>query len=245
MRAIDAEGVHYAQLNRTIKEVLHAGAKEVHLKNVGGQRYIGDGLTGNQRIIIEGTPGNDMAAYMNGVEIVVKGNAQDATGNTMNDGRIIIHGNSGDTLGYAMRGGEAFVKGNVGYRVGIHMKEYKEKVPVIVVGGRAGDFLGEYMAGGRIVLLGLNLSDKEEICGNFCGTGMHNGAIYIRGTIDSFKLGKEVKVVELGEEDMDFLRRYVKRFVDYFGYSYDYIMNKGFVKLIPFNKRPYGNLYAY
>jgi len=245
MRAIDAEGVHYAQLNKSIKEALHAGVKEVHLKNVEGQRYIGDGLTGNHRIVIEGTPGNDMAAYMNGVEIIVKGNAQDAAANTMNEGRIIIHGNAGDTLGYAMRGGEVFVKGNVGYRVGIHMKEYKEKMPVIVVGGKAGDFLGEYMAGGRIILLGLNLSDKEEICGNFCGTGMHNGAIYIRGSIDTFKTGKEVNFVDLDEEDMNFLEQNIKRFVDYFGYSYDYIMNKEFVKLISNNKRPYGNLYAY
>lgn len=245
MRAIDAEGVYYANLNKSIKEALSTGVQEIHLKNVGGQRYIGDGLTGTQRIIIEGTPGNDMAAYMNGVEIIVKGNAQDAAANTMNDGRIVIHGNAGDTLGYAMRGGEVFVKGNVGYRVGIHMKEYEEKVPVIVIGGKAGDFLGEYMAGGRIILLGLNLSDKEEITGDFCGTGIHGGVIYIRGKIDSFKVGKEVKIMEVDDEDMEFLSKYIKRFVDYFGFSYDYIINKGFIKLIPYNKRPYGNLYAY
>lgn len=35
-----------------------------------------------------------------------------------------------------------------------HMKEYKEKVPVLVIGGRTGSFLGEYQAGGIIVVLG-------------------------------------------------------------------------------------------
>jgi len=28
------------------------------------------------------------------------------------------------------------------------MKQYKEKKPVIVIGGTAGSFLGEYLAGG-------------------------------------------------------------------------------------------------
>ncbi|MGE5473096.1 MAG: hypothetical protein ACM3UU_02615 [Ignavibacteriales bacterium] len=245
MKMIDAEGIHYSQLNTMIKEALTAGAKDIHLKNVEGQRYIGDGLTGSQRIVIEGTPGNDMAAYMNGIEIIVKGNAQDAAANTMNEGLIVIHGNAGDTLGYAIRGGEVFVKGNVGYRVGIHMKEYKEKIPVLIIGGKAGDFLGEYMAGGRIILLGLNLSDSEEALGNFCGTGMHGGEIFIRGGMDSSKLGKEVRLSETDEDDLNFLSSYVERFAEYFGFSYDYIMKKGFVKLTPYDKRPYGNLYAY
>ena len=47
-----------------------------------------------------------------------------------------------------MRGGKIFVKDYVGYRVGIHMKEYQHKVPQIVIGETAGDFLAEYMAGG-------------------------------------------------------------------------------------------------
>lgn len=245
MKEIDAEGIHYTQLNRMVREALKCGERELVLKNVNGQRYIGDGITGCQRITIEGVPGNDMGAYMDGLEIVVKGNVQDAPANTMNNGRIIVHGNAGDTVGYAMRAGEVFIKGNVGYRVGIHMKEYKEKVPVIVVGGTAGDFLGEYMAGGIIILLGLNLEDGVNITGNYCGTGMHGGVIYIRGEIEPHKLGKEVRTEELNQEDMNLLQKYAKRYADYFGFSYDYIMNKGFSKLTAYNKRPYGNLYAY
>ena len=36
------------------------------------------------------------------------------------------------------------------------MKAYRNSFPVIVIGGCTGDFLGEYMAGGLIVVLGLN-----------------------------------------------------------------------------------------
>ena len=245
MRVVDAAGIYYSELNRTIKDYLRDGENEIVLKNVNGQRYIGDGITGSQRITIDGIPGNDLAAFMNGLEIIVNGNTQDAVANTMNDGKIIIHGNAGDTLGYALRGGEVFVKGNVGYRVGIHMKEYKEKKPAIIIGGKAGDFLGEYMAGGIILLLGLNLEDGDQMLGNYCGTGMHGGVIYIRGEVESYKLGKEVKIVSVNDEDMNIIKIYVERYVRYFGFGYEYIMNKGFTKLIPYNKRPYGNLYAY
>lgn len=245
MRVLDAKGVYFQELNRTVKDILKSGESEIYLKNVEGQRYIGDGLRGNYKIVIEGTPGNDMAAYMDGPEITVKGNAQDAMANTMNSGRIIVHGSAGDTTGYAMRGGEIYIRGNVGYRVGIHMKEYSEKKPVIVIGGRAGDFLGEYMAGGMIILLGLNVQDNKDIVGNFCGTGMHGGAMYIRGHVEPYKLGKEVRPVEADDNDMSLIRGYVEKFSQYFGFDPDSIMSQRFTKLYAYNKRPYGNLYAY
>ena len=55
-----------------------------------------------------------------------------------------------------MRSGKIFIKGDVGYRVGIHMKAYENLYPVIIIGGTAQDFLGEYMAGGLLIVLGLN-----------------------------------------------------------------------------------------
>ena len=74
--------------------------------------------------------------------------------------KFIIHGNIGDAAGYAMRGGKIYVKGNAGYRAGIHMKAYKEKIPVMIIGGHTGSFLGEYQAGGIIIVLGLNTVGK-------------------------------------------------------------------------------------
>ena len=43
-----------------------------------------------------------------------------------------------------MRGGRIYVKGNAGYRAGIHMKAYREHLPVLVIGGKAGSFLARY-----------------------------------------------------------------------------------------------------
>jgi len=245
MKTIDAKGMHYKDLNTMIKNLFKANEKEVLVKNVEGQRYIGDGIQGNYKIVIEGTPGNDMAAYMDGSSIIVHGNAQDGTANTMNDGEIVIYGSVGDTLGYAMRGGRVYIKGNVGYRAGIHMKEYMEKKPIIVIGGKAGAFLGEYMAGGTIILLGIDIDDPKNIVGSYCGTGMHGGTIYSRIPIESFKLGKEVKQVDADDKDMELISSHVMKFCNYFGYDYDSILDRQFVKIYPYNKRPYKNLYAY
>lgn len=245
MNMIDATGMHYKDLNAAIKQLINGDSAEILVKNVQGQRFIGSGIHGRSKIMIEGTPGNDIAAYMDGATIVVHGNAQDGVANTMNDGKVIIHGNAGDILGYAMRGGEIYIKGDVGYRVGIHMKEYLNKKPVIVIGGKAGAFLGEYMAGGIIILLGLNVEDAQEIVGNYCGTGMHSGVIYSRLPIDSYKLGKEVKQAQAETADMNIISSYVKNFCQYFGFDCDSIMNCQFVKIYSYNHRPYGNLYAY
>ena len=149
---IDAKNMQYSELNKMVRD---SEEDKFTLDNVLGQRYIGAGLPEGKEILINGTPGNALGAYLNGAKISVHGNAQDATGDTMNDGAIIIHGNSGDTTGYAMRSGEIYVQGNAGYRVGIHMKSYQDLFPTIVIGGKVGDFLGEYQAGGIIVVLGI------------------------------------------------------------------------------------------
>ena len=145
---IDAAGLHYRDLNHRVREAAAAGETDLILDNVNGQRYIGAALDGGLRLTINGVPGNDLAVFMDGAEITVNGNAQDATANSMNRGAVIVRGNAGDIVGYAMRGGKIYVKGNVGYRVGIHMKSYGQQFPVIIFGGCARDFLGEYMAGG-------------------------------------------------------------------------------------------------
>jgi len=243
---IDADGIFFQDLNRILKETVSKyQPKKVILSNVCGQRYIGTNLKKDTKIEIYGTPGNDLGAFMDGPIIEVFGNAQDGCGNTMNDGEIIIHGNAGDIVGFSARGGEIFIEGDVGYRVGIHMKEYEGKKPVLVIGGTAQDFLGEYMAGGVLISLGLSLGESSIRRANFIGTGMHGGVIYLRGTVEDRQLGKEVSQLEVDESDMDMIEQYVRKFVSYFGHDAEKILSGKFVKLLPLSHRPYGNLYAY
>jgi len=240
--SILAKKHHFKELNKKIK---HEGA-HVHINECYGERFIGSALK-NKTLIINGTPGNALGCYLDGAVIEVHGNAQDATGDTMNDGKIIIHGNAGDALGYAMRGGSIFVKGNAGYRTGIHMKEYKEKKPVIVIGGRAGSFLGEYLAGGIIAVLGLG-EEEEPLSsapvGNFTGTGMHGGKIFIRTQKDLVALPAQVAVEIASKEDLKEIEPFIKEFAGYFNVDADSILKDQFFILKPNAKNPYKQLYT-
>ena len=228
-----------------IRNAVAEGETEFILDNVNGQRYIGNGINEKVRITVNGVPGNDLAMFMNGPSLIINANSQDGIANTMNAGEIIEHGSAGDVLGYGMRGGKLYIKGNVGYRTGIHMKEYKKQIPVIIAGGIAGDFCGEYMAGGILVLLGLDKDEDTPIAGDYLGTGMHGGVIYIRGEVEEYTLGKEVSILDPDEKDKKILKKHLSEYCKHFGLDLDEVMSKPFIKLLPVSSRPYGNLYAY
>jgi len=249
---LDAQGVHYKELNRRIRALVLDGARNIEIRQVYGQRYIGTNLFGTERqdvrIKVFGTPGSDLGAFMDGPVIEVFGNVQDATGNTMNSGRIIVNGSAGDVLGYGMRGGEIFVRGNVGYRVGIHMKEYTDKIPTIVIGGTVQDFFGEYMAGGRIIVLNEFFEDNPPTRQSyFLGTGMHGGNIFIHGEVELHQIGAEVGIADPSAEEIEFIREKVQAFSRIFGLPdvSDRLGKVPFTKLFPKSARPYGRLYAY
>jgi glutamate synthase domain-containing protein 3 len=242
---IDASGISHQELNARLREIVSNGTQKVELRSVYGQRYIGTNLDKPIEIEIFGTPGNDLGAFMNGSQLVVHGNAQDGCGNTINSGEIIVHGHVGDIVGLSARGGKIFIQEDAGYRAGIHMKEYGDTKPVLVIGGTAQDFLGEYMAGGILILLGLTLGESEHHLTRFIGTGMHGGVIYTRGSIEGYQLGKEVDIAELEEKDHQVIRPLVREFAAHFDYDAEAILNHKFIKLYPRWLRPYGRLYAY
>ena len=119
------------------------------------------------------------------------------------------------------------------------------KKPALVIGGTAQDFVGEYMAGGVLILLGLNLKEGENHRANFIGTGMHGGVIYLRGSVEEHQLGKEVGVAQLEDADLKVLKQLVGEFAAHFGYDAGEILKHKFVKLFLRWLRPYGRLYAY
>ena len=245
---IDARKLQYKELNRMIRKAVGEGETFFELTGINGQRYIGDGISGDIEIRIHGTPGQDLGAFMTGPRVWVRGNAQDGVGNTMDAGKIMVDGMAGDVVGYGMRGGTIHIRSDVGYRVGIHMKSYKDKVPTIVIGGKAGDFLGEYMAGGRIVLLGLLSTDPNEdrpICGSYLGTGMHGGVIYVRGEVEPFRLGAGLSCEPIDETDREELSDCIRSFAEDYSLDLESIMDGTFYKVFPATHRPYGSMYAY
>ena len=242
----------YKDLNVLIHEAISNDYKKIILNNVCGQRFIGAALQGDIELIINGIPGNDLGIFMDGPSIMINGNCEDQCGNTMNDGIIIIDGDCGDVVGLSSRGGTIFVKNNVGYRVGIHMKEYQNQFPVLIIGGTAGDYLGEYMAGGKIIVLRLEIltdgtiyENKRPICGTNLGAGMHGGTIYLRTreNLDQ-RLGVGSKCSELSIEEQIEIMTYVSEFCEIFNIPVKTIRDIPFKAIKPISKRPFGGNYC-
>ncbi|MDR2615115.1 MAG: glutamate synthase [Oscillospiraceae bacterium] len=228
---------------RATNDAVRDATGDILINDAFGERFIASSATLDKRIVINGTPGNALGCYLDGASITVNGNAQDAVGDTMNDGEIIIHGRAGDALGYAMRGGIIYVKGDSGYRTGIHMKQYREKRPVIVVGGRTGSFLGEYMAGGLLIVLGLS-SDGAPPVGRYTGTGMHGGKMLLRCKTPPDDLPVQVCCEKAGVADLSDVAEYIKTFARLFDKDAGEILADDFYILTPNASNPYRQLYT-
>ncbi len=238
MERIHADGLDHKALNDAIK----ATGDDCIVEGCCGQRFIAAGMAG-KRIVIEGVPGNALGSYLNGASITVMGNAQDAVGDTMNDGSIVVHGTIGDAAGYAMRGGSIFVKGDAGYRAGIHMKAYRDKVPVMVIGGRAGSFLGEYQAGGVIVVL--NLGDPEgKAVGFFPCTGMHGGKMILRSSCEGISFPPQVTTRIADGQDLAEIQPVIEEFCTLFGYDAKEVLAATFTVVTPDSSNPYRQMYV-
>ena len=217
--------------------------EEIMVTGCLGERCVGCGMR-NGIMHIEGTPGNALASYLDGGTIIVDGNAQDAAADTMNSGLLAVKGSAGDALAYGMRGGRVYVLGDAGYRAGVHMKAYADKKSTLVIGGRAGSFLGEYLAGGIIIVLGLGYEGKR-ITGYFCGNGMYAGTIYLR--TDKIPLNLSDKLVSraVDEDEKDrVLRPVVTDFASVFSLPAERCLEGGFIAIEADKSKSYSQLYA-
>jgi glutamate synthase domain-containing protein 3 len=241
---IDAKGLHYTPLNQQIRAAIADGATEIIIDNVLGQRFIGNGIRGEGvTLTINGVPGGDLGMFMSGPSVIVHGNADHAPGNTMDNGRILIHGSAGDAVAHSMRGGRVYVRDNIGYRGGIHMKQYTDKRPILVVGGAARAFLGEYMAGGLLIVLGLTGIPPVEERG--VGSGIHGGEIYIRGHVDANNLGVGAKQTPATEEQKRTIKPVIEDFAQVFGIDAEELTLSEYTRISPSSARPFANKYTW
>ena len=208
-----------------------------------GERYLGCGMNSGT-LHLEGTPGNALGAYLDGGSIFVDGNVQDAAADTMNDGLIAVRGSAGDALAYGMRGGRVYILNDAGYRAGVHMKAYGSKKSLLIIGGRTGSFLGEYLAGGIIIVLGLG-NEKEEITGYFCGNGMYAGTIYLRCDKSPVNLSDKLITRVVGnEEKEEVLSPLIRDFARTFSISDEECLSGSFLAIEADKSKTYSQLYA-
>ncbi len=123
------------------------------------------------------------------------------------------------------------------------MKAYQDKVPVMVIGGTAGSFLGEYQAGGVIVVLGLG-AGEGRIIGNFPCTGMHGGKMFLRGDCAKITFPSQVQTRPAGAADLEELSHHVAEYCKAFGCDFQEIMAAPFTVVTPDSKNPYKQMYV-
>ena len=241
---INVGKIHYRDLNNKIRQKIFDGYKHFILENVIGQRYIGAGLDEGITIEIYGVPGQDLGVFNGGSKIIVYGNAQDGVGNTMNGGEIIIFGSCGDIPGHMARNGKIYIRGSAGFRAGIMMKEYGDCHPVMIVGEKIGEYAGEYMAGGIIIVLGYGLGRGESPVSRHLASGIFGGEIFVRGEISSSQIGNGAFVEKAKWIDVERIRLYIEEYCRIFSLNIDEILSSSFYHIRRIGERPFGGLYV-
>jgi glutamate synthase domain-containing protein 3 len=123
------------------------------------------------------------------------------------------------------------------------MKEYKAKRPCLVVGGSARAFLGEYMAGGLIIVLGLDGKPAVEERG--IGSGIHGGEIFVRGDVPPHLLGVGAKLSHAGKEEKERMAPLIREFAGFFGMDAGALLSEDYVRIAPSSTRPFANKYVW
>ena len=144
-----------------------------------------------------------------------------------------------------MRGGKVYVRDDIGYRGGIHMKQYMEKKPVLVIGGNARAFLGEFMAGGLIILLRLGQDKPEPFAEMSLASGIHGGAIFIRGEVADWTLGIGSSAKTATPDELLVITPYVQEFSKHFGLDPVEILSSSFTRVAPVSARPFASKYIW
>lgn len=140
---------------------------------------------------ILGNHGGSFSAGDGSHEII--GSIQDNCYDTSTLRRVVVHGNAGMMTANAFQGEQFFIRGSADSRA---FQQFRPnpltgQSPTGIIGETAGQYLGKMMSSGLIMVLGLEHLGREDvdtpIVGEFVGTGMVGGRIYIRGyVIDDF-----------------------------------------------------------
>ena len=123
------------------------------------------------------------------------------------------------------------------------MKAYGDKLPVMVIGGRAGSFLGECQAGGIIIVLGLT-DGSRPIVSNFPCTGMHGGKLFLRSDCRDILFPGQVVARPAVQDELREIEPHLHTFCRLFGGRCDALLRHPFTVVTPNSTDPYRQLYV-
>jgi NADPH-dependent glutamate synthase beta subunit-like oxidoreductase/glutamate synthase domain-containing protein 3/NAD-dependent dihydropyrimidine dehydrogenase PreA subunit len=208
-------------LEERIQEAVTRGYRHLVVK-AAGQQGIGGRLggKGNDKISIriQDHPGQRVGAMgFPNTEIEVMGPASDDVGWLNVGAHIIVQGHAGNGVANAMAQGRIYINGNIGAR-GMTMTKSNPRFdpPELWVLGSAGDYFGEFMAGGICVVCGFEPQNDTNVLGYRPLVGMVGGKVFFRGKYQG--LGhNDAKQIPIENEDQAWLENNLREYLERIG----------------------------
>lgn len=183
---VDGKRVTSRVLEKRLQQAMLDGIRNIAIE-AHGQHGIGGRLwrAGDEpvHIKISGSPGQRLGSMgFSNTVVEVFGPASDDTGWLNAGAEIIIHGSAGNGTANAMAKGKIYIAGSIGAR-GMTMTKQNPRFehPELWVLGSAGDYFGEFMAGGVAVVCGVQPQDPNNVLGYRPLVGMVGGQVFYRG----------------------------------------------------------------
>lgn len=209
--------------SRVLEEMIHQHVKDGHTRleiegfgqhGIGGRLWNAD--SNNQiSIRITGQSGQRTGSLGNAnTNIEIMGPASDDIGWLNAGAQIVVHGHASNGVMNGAAQGKVFVSGSIGAR-GMTMTKHNPRFepPELWVLGTAGDYFGEFMAGGIAVVLGHNASSAAEILGHRPLVGMVGGSVFVHGKVTDFSQ-KDAKEVAISNEKWEWLMENLTGFLN-------------------------------
>jgi len=199
--------------SRVLEEIIHRhiknGRRSIEVEGY-GQHGIGGRLWGagaeKTYIRIIGQSGQRTGSLGNAnTQIEIMGPASDDIGWLNAGAEIIVHGNASNGVMNGAAQGKVYIGGSIGAR-GMTMTKRNPRFepPELWVLGTAGDYFGEFMAGGIAVVCGHNADTLDQIIGHRPFVGMVSGKVFVRGHMEKFSQ-KDAKLSLLSDEEWNWL----------------------------------------
>ncbi len=151
-------------------------------------------------------------------EIDILGPASDDVG-WLNAGAVItVHGNASNGVMNGAAQGKVYVGGDIGAR-GMTMTKHNPRFdpPELWVLGCAGDYFGEFMAGGIAVICGFegcNSGTVRNVLGYRPLVGMVEGKVFFRGDISGGYSEKDAKILSVSDDEWDWFLTNLELFLN-------------------------------
>lgn len=210
---------------RVMEETIQAAVKDGYRRlniDAFGQHGIGGRLykAGDDPVTIKitGHPGQRVGAMgFPNTKIQIFGPASDDVGWLNAGAHICVQGHAGNGVANAMAQGKIYIEGNIGAR-GMTMTKHNPRFdpPELWVLGGAGDYFGEFMAGGVAVICGYESQNPDNILGYRPLVGMVSGRVFFRGAHHGYS-ETDAKQIPLDDEAYRWLQENLKVFLDGIG----------------------------